>query len=506
VGETVSLLFRFALLTAWAARIGNRGRELALSALLVATIPSPAMAQDDRELRAPQGGQVGLELVAEGLSSPLFLTESPDDSGRLFLVDQAGHIRILTQEGKLVEEPFLDISDKLVGLSPENEERGLLGLAFHPDFANNRRFFVYYSAPRRESAPPDWNHTSRLSEFAVVQDQPDAADRGSERIMMEVDLPQANRNGGRIAFGPDGLLYVPLGDGGGAGDVGAGHSPQGNAQDLTNVLGDLLRIDVNGPQPYGIPPDNPFAGRPDVRPEIFAYGFHSPNHISFDQQGSKALFVADAGQDRFAEVSVVARGRNYGWRTKEGTHCFDPNRPSDPPPECPATGPLGEPLIDPVVEYDRLEVLGSSVTGGYVYRGQELPELIGRYVFGDYSRDRSRPDGTLFVASPARGGLWPIQELRPFLESEGIEGTLNHFILGFGQDRAGEVYLLAKEEAGTEGKTGKAFRLIQRQVVAETAAEPEERSLSPVVWVVMGVIVLAVLLVLVRLTRTPKAG
>lgn len=469
-------------------------------AALLWLVPNAALAQAD-DLRAPQGGEVGLELVADGLVSPVFLIESPDDSGRLFVVDQAGQIRILSEDGEPTDELFLDLKDKIVELNPQYDERGLLGLAFHPDFANNRRFFVYYSVPRRESAPPDWNHTSRLSEFLVSQDDPNVADKGSERVVLEVDKPQANHNAGHIAFGPDGFLYVPLGDGGRANDQGIGHSPQGNGQDVTNILGDILRIDVNGAPPYGIPPDNPLVGRPEARPEIFAYGFRNPYHISFDQGGSNELLVSDAGQDRFEEVSLVTKGGNYGWRIKEGTHCFNVDRPVDPLPTCASTGPFGEPLIDPVIEYSRLEILGSTVIGGYIYRGKELPELVGKYVYGDYSRDRLKPDGTLFVSSRAQSGLWPIQELRPHLESENINGSLKHFVLGFGQDKAGEIYLLAKTESGPTGATGKVFRLVKKEPAAAAAEDAGSRSMSPWVWVGFALIVVLALFAIAKRTR-----
>jgi glucose/arabinose dehydrogenase len=481
-----------------------RGRRAAaLIAALLMSLPQTALAQGEGDRRAPQGGEVGLELLGDGLVSPVFLIESPDDSGRLFVVDQAGQIRILSELGEPADVLFLDLKDKLVELNPQYDERGLLGLAFHPDFANNRRFFVYYSGPRRESAPADWSHTGRLSEFTVSQDNSNLADKSSERVVLEVDKPQADHNGGHIAFGPDGFLYVPLGDGGGANDTGIGHSPQGNAQDVSNLLGDILRIDVNGAPPYGIPPDNPFVGRPEARPEIFANGFRNPSHLSFDRGGSNELLVSDAGQDRFEEVSLVTKGGNFGWRIKEGTHCFNVDNPVDPLPSCPSTGPFGEPLIDPVIEYSRLEILGSTVVGGYIYRGNQLPDLVGKYVFGDSSRDRGAPDGTLFAFNRSQSGLWAIQELRPHLESEGIDGSLKHFVLGFGQDRAGEVYLLAKTESGPTGATGKVFRIVRREPAAPEAEEPSGGRMSPWIWAGLGVIFV---LAFFTVSRRTKAG
>ena len=472
---------------------------------MLGAYPATAAAPTPGGPRAPQGGEVGLELVADGLTSPVVLTEPPDGSGRLFLVDQTGQIRIVSREGELLEEPFLDLKDRLVQLNPDYDERGLLGLAFHPDFTNNRRFFVYYSAPRRSAAPPDWDHTGRLSEFQARPDNPSSADPASERVVLEVDDPQANANGGHIAFGPDGLLYVPLGDGGNANDAGVGHSPQGNAQDVTNLLGDVLRIDVNAPPPYGFPADNPFNGRPDGRPEIFASGFHNPTHLSFDQRGNRQLFVSDGGQDRYEEVNIVNPG-NYGWRIKEGTHCFNTTTPTEPLDQCPSRGPFGEFLVDPVIEYPRRDFGGTGVVGGYIYRGRELPELAGRYVFGDYSRDRMRPDGMLFVGSRIQSGLWPLQEIRPFLDSQEISGSLDHFLLGFGQDSAGEIYLLARKETGPDGETGKVFRLGTRQIAPPPPPQEQQREMSPVVWVVAGAISLIALFLILRLGRAPKTS
>lgn len=223
----------------------------------------------------PVGPTVGLELVADGLSAPVQALSPPDGSGRLFVVDQVGRIRVVSADGVLLEEPFLDLRDRLVPLGPDLDERGALGLAFHPDYAANGRLFVYYSAPLRTEGPAGWDHTSHVSEFSVSND-PDIADGGSERVVLQVDQPQANHNGGQVMFGPtDGHLYISLGDGGGGNDVGTGHTPAiGNAQDTTNLLGAILRIDVDGAEPYAIPADNPFAGI-EGRDEVFAYGLRT---------------------------------------------------------------------------------------------------------------------------------------------------------------------------------------------------------------------------------------
>jgi glucose/arabinose dehydrogenase len=407
----------------------------------------------------------GVREVAAGLTSPVALAEPPDGSRRLFIVDQIGLIRVLLPDGQLLAEPFLDVRDRLVTLMPNFDERGLLGLAFHPGYAENGRFFVFYSAPLRDGAPAGWNCTSTISEFLVSND-PNRADAASERILLQVDKPQFNHNGGTVAFGPDGNLYVSLGDGGGANDVGLGHvedwyadNAGGNGQDITdNLLGSILRIDVDAGAPYAIPPDNPFVDE-DGLDEIWAYGFRNPYRISFD--GSR-LFAGDAGQVLWEEVSLVVKGGNYGWNVKEGTHCFDAENPGVSPAECPSFAPGGVPLRDPVIEYanarNPIGGLGLVVVGGHVYRGGELPQLRGRYVFGDWSRSFARPDGTLLLASPRKSGLWQIQEIqvqgRP-------DGRLGHFILGFGRDSRGEVYVLTTNSVGPSGSTGRVYRLVK---------------------------------------------
>ncbi|HEX6909486.1 MAG TPA: PQQ-dependent sugar dehydrogenase, partial [Longimicrobium sp.] len=322
---------------------------------------------------------VALALVAQGFTSPIALMEAPDRSGRRFVVDQSGVIRIITSGGSLVGEPFLDVRSRMVTLRANFDERGLLGLAFHPRYSSNGRFFVYYSAPLRAGAPAGYDHTARISEFRVSADA-DRADAGSERILLQVDKPQFNHNGGTLAFAPDdGYLYISLGDGGGANDNQAGHVADwfaenggGNGQDLTqNLLGSILRIDVDGGTPYGVPRSNPFVGGPGLD-EVYAYGFRNPYRFSFDMGGANDLLVGDAGQGLWEEVSRVERGGNYGWNVKEGTHCFDAENNRVSPASCPSVDPTtGIRLADPVIEYAHLSNggLGLVVVGGHVYRG-----------------------------------------------------------------------------------------------------------------------------------------
>jgi glucose/arabinose dehydrogenase len=437
----------------------SRSRRLLVALpLAVGLVVGPATAQEDDERAIPAGPTVGLELVAEGLTAPVSLQVPDDGTQRRFVVDQVGTIRIITPDGTMLNEPFLDVRDRMVEVGPGFTERGLLGLAFHPEFATNGRFFVYYSAPRRPEAPANWNHTSHVSEFAVSAANPNRADSDSERIIMQVDQPQANHNAGEVAFGPDGLLYIALGDGGGANDVGVGHTPAiGNGQDPTNLLGSLLRIDVDGGSPYVTPADNPFVGT-EGRDEIYAYGLRNPYRFTFDGDD---LYVADVGQNLFEEVNLVARGGNYGWNVKEATRCFSPATPNDPPGTCPDRGPLfGDPLIDPIIEYRNSRVLpdgiGIAVIGGHIYRGSVLPQLQGRYVFGDWSTAFDVPDGTLMVARQRPRGLWKLQELKV---ANRPDGRLGHFVLGFGQDEAGEVYVLTSDSSGPTGANGRVYRL-----------------------------------------------
>lgn len=407
-----------------------------------------------------------VELLAEGLTAPVMLREPPDGSGRLLVVDQAGLIRIVDGDGELLEEPFLDLRSRLVTLQDGFDERGLLGLAFHPDYATNGRFFVYYSAPLRSGAPAGFDHTSHVSEF-VVSGDPDVADAASERIILQVDQPQFNHDAGTVDFGPDGFLYISLGDGGGAHDVGTGHvqdwyeeNDGGNGQDVTsNLLGSILRIDVDGGQPYEIPADNPFVGEAGLD-EIWAYGFRNPYRFSFDPLTGDML-VGDAGQSLWEEVSLVEGGGNYGWNVKEGTHCFDAANPDEELDDCPDTGEFGEPLVDPVIEYANAANggIGVVVVGGFVYRGDAVPELQGQYIFGDYSRAGGEARGVVMMATPAATGLWPVEEL----EFGDPPGELGEFLLGFGQDLAGEVYVLTSDTGIPDGTTGKVYRLVLRQ-------------------------------------------
>jgi glucose/arabinose dehydrogenase len=306
----------------------------------VAVAPSNAEAQTSIRL---------VPVVSTGLAAPVFITHAGDGSGRLFILEQSGRIRILAGEA-LVRRPFLDIADRVLA----GGERGLLGLAFHPQYRTNGRFFVNYTRQR--------DGATVVSEFRVST-APNVALQ-AERVLLTVPQPFANHNGGMLAFGPDNYLYIGLGDGGSAGD------PGNRAQDRQKLLGKILRIDVNNGQPYAIPPDNPFA-RAGGRREIYALGFRNPWRFSFDRKTGE-LYVGDVGQGTVEEIDIVTRGGNYGWRIMEGNRCFQP-----------ATGCNRRGLTLPIATYTH----GGgrcSITGGYVYRARAVPTLAGTYVYADY--------------------------------------------------------------------------------------------------------------------------
>lgn len=298
-------------------------------------------------------GLVATRVVA-GLTSPLDLQSAPNDRTRLFVVEQAGRIRVV-RAGALAPAPFLDISARV----SSGGERGLLGLAFHPQYGSNGRFFVNYT---------DRSGDTHISEFRAPAPSGDSADAASEREVMFVRQPFSNHNGGGLAFGPDGFLYIGLGDGGSGGD------PQGNAQNLGARLGKMLRVDVNGASPFAVPSDNPFVGRAGALPEIWAYGLRNPWRFSFDR-GTGDLYIGDVGQGALEEIDVGLAtrrgGENYGWNTMEGSRCYSPSS------NCNMSG-----LTLPVTDYGRSD--GFSVTGGVVYRGCRMPGYAGQYFYADY--------------------------------------------------------------------------------------------------------------------------
>jgi glucose/arabinose dehydrogenase len=376
---------------------------LALSTVLLecgssSSSPAPAAPAPPAAPPAPSGPLVlTLTPVLSGLNSPVDLQNAADGTGRLFVVEQQGQIRIISNNS-LVPTPFLDITS----LVDFGGEKGLLGLAFHPAYTQNRRFFVNYD--RVASGQMQ----TVIAEFQTSASNPNQADPNSQRILFTVNQPFPNHKGGQLAFGPDGFLYIGLGDGGSAGD------PLGNAQNRRVLLGKMLRIDVDHTSPglqYAIPSDNPFLNGVD-RGEVWAYGLRNPWRFSFDVSSGR-LFAADVGQDKFEEIDILQKGGNFGWNIMEGLHCFKPSS------GCNMTG-----LILPITEYDHSQ--GDAVIGGYVYRGAAIPRLSGTYLFSDFE------SGTIWGLTENSSGQWTRSQL--------IAGGRN--ISSFGRDEAGELYVL----------------------------------------------------------------
>jgi len=415
---------------------------------------------------------VDLQLVADNFTSPIGVVAVPDASNRLFVIDQVGKIWVIDGNGTKLATPFIDVTSRLVTLSPFYDERGLLGFAFHPDYKTNGKFYIYYQVPPRPGGPQpgvNWNNFSRISEFKVSSNA-NMADLSTERVLLEWDDPQSNHNGGTLAFGPDGYLYISIGDGGAADDVAPGHvedwypvNAGGNGQDVeANLFGNVLRIDVNSGNPYGIPADNPFVGKPG-KDEIYASGFRNPYRFSFDMGGSHRLYLGDAGQVLYEEVDVVEKGGNYGWNVKEGTHCFNAANDLTELADCPDVDNLGNPLIDPVIEINNSANpkggIATTVIGGNIYRGHAIPGFAGKYIFGTFSQSFTTANGELLIAQPAGSGLWPFQEIHLVSHPDDI----GYFLKGFGQDNSGEIYLTVSSMLGPSGSTGRVFKLVPAQ-------------------------------------------
>lgn len=342
----------------------------------------------------PIDGVLGFETVATGLDDPIYVTAPPGDP-RLFVVEQDGRIRIV-KDGALLAAPFLDIEDRVAS----GGERGLFSVAFHPQYADNGFFYVDYT---------DVDGDTRVERYRVGGD-PDVADPASALEILSVDQPFANHNGGQIVFGPDGMLYVALGDGGGGGD------PERNGQDLSTLLGSLLRIDVDVGVPYAVPPDNPFVGQAGAREEIWAYGLRNPWRFDFDGADGR-LYIADVGQNALEEVNAVPGdegGVNYGWSVMEGRACFRPSNGCDQ-----------DGLTLPVVQYGHDQ--GCSVTGGVAYRGSALPRIQGHYFYSDFCSGWIR-SFVLVDGEATEEREWETESLGR--------------VVSFGEDAQGEMYLV----------------------------------------------------------------
>ncbi|HKR06094.1 MAG TPA: PQQ-dependent sugar dehydrogenase [Bacteroidia bacterium] len=368
-----------------------------------------------------------LKLVSKGFISPIGMGSPKDGTNRLFIIEQRGKIKII-KSGKALPVPFLDVSDKLDQLNIAYSEKGLLGLAFHPAYKTNGRFFIYYSAPCSEK---NYDHKSILAAYHVSSANPDIADI-KEEILMEILEPESNHNGGCIQFGKDGYLYIGVGDGGGAGDE---HGTSGNGQNLNTLLGKILRIDVDSKHPYAIPADNPFIGQSNVKPEIYAYGLRNPWRFSFDRVTGR-LYCGDVGQNQWEETDIIEKGKNYGWRIMEGTHCYNPSS------DCKTQG-----LAMPIDEYNH--GTGISICGGYMYRGLKFPSLHGYYVFGDWN-------GKMFYLKQDKNATWNRGEV--FLDdsnSNDIDAKLN----SMGESENGELYVVVQHLFGPRSPTGAIYQI-----------------------------------------------
>ncbi len=356
----------------------------------------------------PAGYRTAVAFPQLSFTRPVDLQYPPDNSNRLFVVEQAGVISVFRNDPNASEKKtFLDIRSKV---DDQGNEEGLLGLAFHPDYANNGFFYVNYTA-----SGPDRTVVSR---YKVSSSNPDQADESSETVLLTFEQPYSNHNGGQVSFGPDGYLYIGTGDGGSGGD------PHENGQKLSTLLGKILRIDVNqsgNGKEYAIPADNPFAGNKDgYREEIYAYGLRNPWRFSFDSENGR-LWTGDVGQNAYEEIDIIEKGGNYGWNTMEGNHCFDPRN------GCDRAG-----LKMPIHEYGR--DAGISVTGGFVYHGPTLKQLAGKYIYADYATRR----------------IWALEHSNLARPSNTLLLEADFNISSFGVDQNNELYL-----CGFDGKIHK---------------------------------------------------
>uniref|UniRef100_A0A8C3X215 HHIP like 2 n=1 Tax=Catagonus wagneri TaxID=51154 RepID=A0A8C3X215_9CETA len=393
--------------------------------------------------------QLCLAEVANGLRNPVSMVHAGDGTHRLFVAEQVGVVWVYLPDGSRLEQPFLDLRSGVLTTPWIGDERGFLGLAFHPRFRHNRKFYVYYSCLGRKNA-----EKIRISEMKVSRADRNRADPKSERVILEIDEPASNHNGGQLLFGLDGYMYVFTGDGGQAGDP---FGKFGNAQNKSSLLGKVLRIDVNGAgsggERYRVPPDNPFVSEPGAHPAIYAYGVRNMWRCSVDRgdpvtgQGRGRMFCGDVGQNRFEEIDIIVKGGNYGWRAKEGFECYDKKL-------CHNTS-LDD--ILPVFAYGR--AVGKSVTGGFVYRGCESPNLSGLYVFGDFMSGR-----LMALQEDRRTKKWKKQDIclgsTASCAFPGLVITYSKFITSFAEDEAAELYFLATSYPSAYAARGSIYKFV----------------------------------------------
>jgi glucose/arabinose dehydrogenase len=487
----------------------RRASLLILASVLALVAVSEAAAREDRQ-------QIGVELVVDGLVAPVDVTFALDDEARRrFIVDQTGLVLVLKSDGSVQATPFLDITDRVV-IQSAFDERGLLALAFHPQFKKNGKLYVQYSAKREDPnicvaedgripADPDGcplQYTRRVSEFRVSESDPSRVDPSTERVIFKIQWPGRKHNGGGLAFGPDGMLYIGLGDGGFV------HGPSGAddpfnvdpdllfgdlvAQDLTSLYGKILRIDVDRGDPYRIPGDNPFADHKGIPGEIYAWGFRNPFRISFDVDGDRAMYVSAPAETLFEATYKVTEPGNFGWAAREGTHCIARTSAFAPPEtiacsgdaQCPIgpqittcgprgvctcsrRGPLGERIQQPIVEYLNFAVedprsqfpgqgFGRASVGGHIYRGKAIKWLRGQLVLGDFALNLL--DGQILVAEERRGAgkLWKLRRAFVFDPADPVKSG---FMKRVGQDAEGELYAVTGNFTPT-GLQGRIWKII----------------------------------------------
>jgi len=453
--KTITLYAGAHSLTAMAT--DNQGAATTSAAVMVAVNTEPIV--DPIPERIAKGDvTIELQPVVEGLIAPLGMVVPDDGSRRMFVYDQAGVAWVMAEDAGILPALLLDVRSRLVTFG-NYDERGLLGLAVHPNFVQHPLIYTYTSEP--VAGPADFvnvmpagvanNHQSVVAEWRMDPADPNRIDPASRREMLRIDKPQSNHNGGTLHFGPDGLLYISLGDGGRANDVADGHVPGGNAQNLQRIYGKLLRIDVDGNNSangrYGIPKDNPFVGQNAVH-EIYAYGLRNPYTYSFDSLTGD-LYLGDAGQNNIEEVDLIVKGGNYGWNVKEGSFWFDSVTANIGKVVTGPVRPVPPDLIDPIAEYDHAD--GSVVIGGYVYRSNRVAVLQDRYVFGDWG-SFGAPSARLFYLDPN----FVIKELRIGL----ADRPAGFWLRGFGQDADGELYVFGSTVIGPTGNTGRMFKIV----------------------------------------------
>lgn len=407
--------------------------------------------------------QLCLEEVANGLRNPLAMVHANDGTHRFFVAEQVGLVWTYLPDRSKLEKPFLNITKAVLTSPWEGDERGFLGLTFHPNYKYNGKLYVYYSVEI------GFDERIRISEFRISSGDMNVVDHGSERIILEIDEPASNHNGGQLLFADDGYLYIFTGDGGMAGDP---FGTYGNAQNKSALLGKVLRIDVDdnerGPL-YKIPPDNPFVRDRGARPEVYAYGVRNMWRCSVDRgdpatrDGKGRIFCGDVGQNKYEEIDIIEKGRNYGWRAKEGFSCYDMKL-------------CGNSSLDDVLPiYAYPHKMGKSVTGGYVYRGCEYPNLNGMYIFGDFMSGRM-----MSLQENRNTGQWDYHEICMgrglTCAFPGLIDNFHQYIISFAEDEAGELYFMSTKIPSATSPSGVVYKLVD----PSRRAAPKQCDYNPV--------------------------